>query len=66
VLSGANQDGSKGITAVSEAGGAMWVQAPDTAEARSMPDAALAASARARALGLDSMTELLTQGVERR
>lgn len=44
VLSGANEDGARGLKAVVDAGGQAIVQAPDTAEHRLMPAAALRAT----------------------
>jgi two-component system chemotaxis response regulator CheB len=41
VLSGANEDGARGLKAVVDAGGQAIVQAPDSAEHRLMPAAAL-------------------------
>jgi two-component system chemotaxis response regulator CheB len=43
VLTGANDDGARGIRRVLDRGGWAIVQAPATAEARTMPEAALAA-----------------------
>lgn len=44
VLSGANEDGASGLKAVVDAGGQAVVQAPETAEHRLMPAAALRAT----------------------
>lgn len=41
LLTGANEDGARGIAAIRKAGGATIVQAPETAEASTMPHAAL-------------------------
>ncbi len=43
VLSGANHDGAAGLQAVNAAGGSTVIQHPSTAEARTMPEAALQA-----------------------
>lgn len=43
VLSGANSDGADGVRAIRRAGGVVIVQCPDTAMARPMVDAAIAA-----------------------
>jgi two-component system chemotaxis response regulator CheB len=58
VLSGANADGAAGVRAVVKAGGRAWVQAPETAEVPTMPQAALVASPAARAF---SLAELLRE-----
>lgn len=41
LLSGANADGAAGLSAIARAGGATWVQAPETATARMMPKSAI-------------------------
>lgn len=41
LLSGANEDGARGLARIARAGGATLVQAPETAVARTMPEAAL-------------------------
>lgn len=41
VLSGASEDGARGLAAVKDAGGTTLVQAPHTAAVRAMPEAAL-------------------------
>ncbi len=41
VLSGANEDGARGLAAIRRAGGAAWVQDPRTAAVPFMPEAAL-------------------------
>jgi two-component system chemotaxis response regulator CheB len=43
ILSGANDDGAEGVRAVRRAGGVVIVQQPETAHARAMVDAAIAA-----------------------
>ena len=42
VLSGANDDGARGLRAIEAKGGLCAVQSPDTAVARTMPEAAIA------------------------
>ncbi|MGE5689266.1 MAG: chemotaxis protein CheB [Pseudomonadota bacterium] len=44
VLTGANADGAAGLRAIKEVGGVAIVQDPETAAARTMPDAALRAT----------------------
>lgn len=43
VLSGANADGAAGLRAIAAEGGVAFVQAPETAGSREMPEAAMAA-----------------------
>jgi two-component system, chemotaxis family, protein-glutamate methylesterase/glutaminase len=50
VLSGANADGSLGARAIQDAGGVVFVQDPETARAREMPEAAMAAVPEARVM----------------
>lgn len=47
ILTGANQDGAKGLQAISKAGGAIIVQDPENAHAQAMPEAAIAACPQA-------------------
>jgi two-component system, chemotaxis family, protein-glutamate methylesterase/glutaminase len=42
LLSGANEDGARGLARIHEAGGVALVQAPDSAATRAMPEAAIA------------------------
>jgi len=44
ILTGANNDGSQGVTKIKKMGGYVIVQAPTTAEADAMPQAAIAAT----------------------
>jgi two-component system, chemotaxis family, protein-glutamate methylesterase/glutaminase len=50
ILTGANQDGARGLARIKDAGGVAVVQSPDEAEKRSMPDAAIAATPHADAV----------------
>ena len=50
LLSGANDDGARGLGAIRAAGGTTWAQAPATAVAPQMPEAAIAAGAAQEAL----------------
>ncbi len=59
ILSGASQDGAHGLQAVHRAGGRTFVQAPATAQATTMPLAALAACPEARALPLNELAKAL-------
>jgi two-component system, chemotaxis family, protein-glutamate methylesterase/glutaminase len=59
VLTGANQDGAKGLKAVAEAGGAAIVQNPEGANARAMPEAAIAECPRALVLSLKEIAVYL-------
>jgi two-component system chemotaxis response regulator CheB len=61
VLTGANHDGARGVLAVCQAGGVAIVQSPESAEARIMPNAALAACERARPMSLLDIAQLLHQ-----
>lgn len=44
ILTGASQDGANGLAKIKQRGGMAIVQAPDTAESRVMPEAAIAAT----------------------
>lgn len=59
VLSGANADGAAGLAAIRARGGECWVQAPETAAAATMPQAAIAAVEDARVLSLGEMAVAL-------
>ena len=59
ILTGANHDGAQGARAVGMAGGTVVVQDPDSATARTMPEAALAACPTAKTLSLADLTDLL-------
>jgi two-component system chemotaxis response regulator CheB len=63
VLTGANQDGAKGLRAVAEAGGTAIVQSPQGAYASAMPEAAIAECPAARVLSLKEIAIYL-QDVE--
>jgi two-component system chemotaxis response regulator CheB len=55
VLTGANNDGAAGLAAIKRNGGVAIVQDPQTASRRTMPDAALAASAADAVLPLEEI-----------
>jgi len=59
ILTGANEDGAAGLAAVAAAGGQALVEEPSAAYARSMPEAALGASALARAMSLEGIADYL-------
>lgn len=59
VLTGANHDGAQGARTVCRAGGMVWVQNPDSATARMMPESALAACPTAESFSLADLTDLL-------
>ncbi|ACM39419.1 MULTISPECIES: chemotaxis protein CheB [Rhizobium/Agrobacterium group] len=59
VLTGANSDGAKGLSAVAKAGGGVIVQQPLGAYARAMPEAAIAACPQARVLSLQNISSYL-------
>jgi two-component system chemotaxis response regulator CheB len=63
ILTGANDDGARGLKAVADAGGDAIAQDPHDAFAATMPAAALRACAAAEALSLEAIiTRLLTLG----
>ncbi len=55
VLTGANRDGARGLRRIVDRGGAALVQAPATAEAQTMPRAALEAVPEARTVPLPEL-----------
>jgi two-component system, chemotaxis family, protein-glutamate methylesterase/glutaminase len=59
VLTGANQDGAKGLRTVAEAGGTTIVQDPRGAYASAMPEAALANCPGARVMSLKEIATYL-------
>jgi two-component system chemotaxis response regulator CheB len=59
VLTGANQDGARGLKAVAEAGGTVIVQSPSGAHSSAMPEAALAACPGAQVLSLAEIAVFL-------
>lgn len=59
VLTGANSDGSRGLTRIKRKGGIAIVQDPDDAEAAQMPLAALAATSVDHRLALTELPALL-------
>jgi two-component system, chemotaxis family, protein-glutamate methylesterase/glutaminase len=61
VLTGANQDGAKGMHAVIEAGGIALVQNPDSAFASAMPEAAIEMCPSARVMSLQAIAAYLQE-----
>jgi two-component system chemotaxis response regulator CheB len=59
VLSGANNDGARGLAAIVRAGGTAIVQRPDEASSSTMPAAALAACPNALVLGASEIADFL-------
>jgi len=59
ILTGANEDGAAGLAAVKRRGGVALVQDPSGAERRTMPEAALAATAADAVLPLEEMGRFL-------
>lgn len=59
VMTGASEDGAKGLAAVAAAGGAAVVQDPAQAAAPTLPNAALRRVPGARVLDVDGIRELL-------
>lgn len=59
VLSGANQDGAAGLSAIERAGGLTFVQAPEEAVASAMPQAALTAAPKSTVLSVPGIAEEL-------
>ena len=61
VLTGANDDGARGLARIAELGGAAIVQDPATAERGEMPRAAIAAVPDATVLPVDEMANRLVE-----
>lgn len=59
VLTGANEDGADGLSAIAKAGGSVLVEDPNEAFASAMPGAALAACPAARSLTLEGIASHL-------
>lgn len=59
ILSGANADGAQGLAAIKARGGTALVEKPETAAYRTMPEAALAATAVDHVLPLTEIAPLL-------
>lgn len=61
VLSGANADGARGLSAICAAGGMGLVQSPDSAYCAAMPDAALRACPNAEVLTLEQIANRVVE-----
>lgn len=61
ILTGTNSDGALGLKAVREAGGTGWVQSPDSAQASTMPRAAIETAGSDRVLTLDQIAANLSR-----
>ena len=66
ILTGTGVDGSMGVTAVSDRGGTVIVEDPETAEFNGMPEAAAATGAAAFVLPLDQIASVLDGLVRQR
>lgn len=61
ILTGANDDGARGLKAISDAGGIAVVQRPELAHVATMPKAALRLCPEAYALSLDEIAAFLQE-----
>jgi two-component system chemotaxis response regulator CheB len=59
VLTGANDDGARGLARIKQRGGVAIVQDPGTSERRTMPDAAVAATAADAVLPLEEIPKFV-------
>jgi two-component system, chemotaxis family, protein-glutamate methylesterase/glutaminase len=59
VLTGANDDGARGLAKIKDCGGVAIVQEPSSSERRAMPDAAIAATVADAILPLDEIPNFL-------
>ncbi len=66
VLTGANRDGAQGLRRIVDRGGAALVQAPATAEAQTMPRAALEAVPEAQAVPLPELAGAIAAWTQHR
>jgi two-component system chemotaxis response regulator CheB len=64
ILTGANEDGARGLAAIVKRGGCALIQDPKTAEIRIMPEAALKATPTAEVLSLDHLASRLIELAE--
>lgn len=64
LLSGANDDGARGLAAIRAAGGQAWVQTPASAAVHTMPEEAIARGAADRVMTLDDIGHHLARLIE--
>ncbi|MGV3741440.1 MAG: chemotaxis protein CheB [Burkholderiaceae bacterium] len=60
ILTGASKDGAEGLKQIRECGGLAWIQQPDEAVARVMPEAAISIAGSDRVLTLQEIAEGLS------
>lgn len=63
VLTGMGEDGAQGAVAIKEAGGTVWVEAPETAVIFGMPAATLRTGAADRSLPIDDLANHLASSM---
>jgi len=61
ILTGANEDGARGLADIAKRGGCAIIQDPKTAEIKMMPEAALKATPTAEVLSLDDLAPRLIE-----
>ena len=61
ILTGANEDGARGLADIAKRGGRALIQDPKTAEIKMMPDAALKATPTAEVFSLDDLAPRLIE-----
>ena len=59
VLSGSNEDGAEGAAVIARRGGQVLIQTPETSSASTMPQAALDAVPKAKAIALNEISDFL-------
>ena len=64
LLSGANDDGARGLATIRAAGGQAWVQSPESATVGTMPQEAIARGAADRILNLEAIGQGLARLTE--
>lgn len=61
ILTGASRDGAQGLKQIRECGGIAWIQQPDEAVARIMPDAAIQLAGFNQLLTINEISEKLSR-----